>query len=724
MNDSSLVAPQRRPALRADWPELLASMRFAIALLTIICVASVIGTVLKQGEPLVNYVDAFGPFWAEVFGALGLFRIYSAGWFLLILAFLVLSTSLCIARNAPKFWADFQTLKEHVRASSLKAFHHKAQGLAEGDVRQAAQRVEQTLSHLGWQIKVQDRTAQPSVDVSAPAGIMVAARKGRSNKLGYIAAHMAIVLICVGGLLDGDLMSSLQARWMGLTPYNGGESVAPHSLSVRNPAFRAQLFVPEGQQSSSAVLNLDMGTLLQPLPFDVELKKFVVEYYDTGMPRRFASEVVIHDREDQSRQAATIEVNKPFVYKGYNIFQSSFEDGGSLVDLIPLPLNVPSAQAAHIKTLTAEPLKLVVGSGGVVLPSVFTPGQELRLELTGLRPINVENRGDLTSAEATAAGSSWTRHLGSGDRGDTNKHLVNVGPQITYKLRDAAGQAIEFQNYMLPVEMDGIRVFLLGMRETAEEPFRYLRIPADENMQIQGWLRLKQALSDAGLRQQAAAALARVRSPAGEEALRQQLQESALRVLDLFAGQGRRPKDATTPAAPMAGFDALTAFIEEVVPPAEQARMSETLLRLLNASLFELNNLARQREGLAALLPDDPATAAFMTPAVVALSDVGHYPSPVIFIPQSFEQRQASVFQVTRAPGQTVVYLGCALLIVGVFAMLYIRERRVWVWLQETDERTHWSVALSSTRQTLDTDHEFDQIRQQLSAALAPSSAA
>jgi hypothetical protein len=48
--------------------ELLSSMRFAISLLTIICIASVIGTVLKQHEPAVNYVNQFGPFWAEVPG--------------------------------------------------------------------------------------------------------------------------------------------------------------------------------------------------------------------------------------------------------------------------------------------------------------------------------------------------------------------------------------------------------------------------------------------------------------------------------------------------------------------------------------------------------------------------------------------------------------------------------------------------------------------------------
>jgi len=49
--------------------ELFSSMRFAIALLTVICIASIIGTVLKQGEPGANYVNQFGPFWSQVFRA-------------------------------------------------------------------------------------------------------------------------------------------------------------------------------------------------------------------------------------------------------------------------------------------------------------------------------------------------------------------------------------------------------------------------------------------------------------------------------------------------------------------------------------------------------------------------------------------------------------------------------------------------------------------------------
>lgn len=89
---SSATLARHSPA--RELLDLFASMRFAIALLTVICISSVIGTVVNQGEAMGSYIDKFGPFWAALFGRLGLFTVYSAPWFLAILAFLVVSTSL------------------------------------------------------------------------------------------------------------------------------------------------------------------------------------------------------------------------------------------------------------------------------------------------------------------------------------------------------------------------------------------------------------------------------------------------------------------------------------------------------------------------------------------------------------------------------------------------------------------------------------------------------
>ncbi|HKR39668.1 MAG TPA: cytochrome c biogenesis protein ResB, partial [Paraburkholderia sp.] len=65
--------------------ELISSMRFAIALLVVLAIASIIGTVLTQDDPYPNYVNQFGPFWADIFRSLSLYTVYSAWWFMTIL---------------------------------------------------------------------------------------------------------------------------------------------------------------------------------------------------------------------------------------------------------------------------------------------------------------------------------------------------------------------------------------------------------------------------------------------------------------------------------------------------------------------------------------------------------------------------------------------------------------------------------------------------------------
>ena len=371
--------------------DLLASMRFAIALLTVICIASAIGTVIQQGQPLVNYVDQFGPFWAEVFGVLGLYRVYSTPWFLVILAFLVTSTSLCIARNAPKILADWRTFKEHIRVQGLQAFHHKAQGSLPADRDLAQQRVTAWLTQAGWRVRAQVRGEEGG----AGAGVMLAARHGAVNKLGYLAAHSAIVLVCIGGLLDGDLIVKVQAWSQGLQPFSGGAETAHSRLSVSNPAYRAQLFVPEGQRSSSAVIGLDEGMLVQPLPFEVELRKFTVDYYSTGMPKRFASDIVIHDPRTHEAKPFTVEVNHPVTYDGVTIFQSSFEDGGSTVRLRPYNLSGAASADSHVieGTVGGQPIPILDDAGAAVAA---------QLEIGGLRVINVE---DMAQAQRQPAAS-------------------------------------------------------------------------------------------------------------------------------------------------------------------------------------------------------------------------------------------------------------------------------------------------------------------------------
>jgi cytochrome c biogenesis protein len=682
-----------RPSVTRELLDLLSSMRFAITLLSVICIASVIGTVLRQSEPMGNYINQFGPFWAEVFGRIGLYTVYSAPWFLVILAFLVLSTSLCIARNTPKIIADLKSYKEGVREQSLQAHHHKAIGELPSNPPMALAEIGATLTRLGWKARVQQRDH----------GTMIAARRGAANKLGYLSAHSAIVLILVGGVLDGNAMVKLAMWAQGKQLYSGSGMVSDvrpeHRLSAANPSFRGNVSVAEGQRQGIAVLSLPSGVALQDLPFDIELKKFRVDYYPTGMPKSFASDIVIHD--GGTLREATVKVNEPVVHKGLAIYQSSFEDGGSKLQFKALPL-----------------------TGGAALPLEGRVGTKMKfgdqtLELDGLRVINVENlASDGSAANASGAdvrkvdlGERFSKHLGSGAKTDTEKVLHNVGPSFSYKLRDAAGQAREFNNYMLPVELDGHKLFLAGMRETPAENFRYLRMPADENGSLDGWLRLRQALAQPALRDAAARAYTVSATPPGQPQMTEQLELTARRALGLFSGAAAKPGEGDKDGV-KGGLPALSRFIESDVPEVDRQRVSEVLLRILNGSLFELHQLARERAGLQPAAAD-AAMQAFMTQAVLSLSDSLYYPAPMLLQLENFEQVQASVFQVARAPGQKLVYLGALLLIVGVFAMLYIKERRLWVWIAPSADPASSQVrmAMSSTRESPDNATLFAHLK-------------
>lgn len=702
MSDSpSRARISTRPSWRSAG-DLLASMRFAIALLTVICIASVIGTVLKQHEPLPNYVNQFGPFWAELFLALKLNAVYSAWWFLLILAFLVTSTSLCIARHAPKYLKDLRNYKENIREHSLQAFAHKASADVGEPAEAAARRMGDTLVRGGWKVKLQQR------DTPQGTGFMLAAKTGAAHKIGYIAAHSAIVLICLGGLLDGDLIVRAQ-MWLGnKTPYQGSGRISDvpeqHRLSRDNPTFRGNLMVAEGTQAGTAILSQSDGVLLQELPFAVELKKFIVEYYSTGMPKLFASEVVIHDRATGAQIPRRIEVNHPASYKGIEIYQSSFDDGGSRVKLRAVPMVAGTAPFSVEGTI-----------GGSTQLSESQGGQQLVLEYTELRTINVENFGankqaggvDVRKVDLRSAVES---RLGAGHKTATEKELRNIGPSIGYKLRDAAGQAREYQNYMVPVDTgDGHLVYLLGVRESPSEPFRYLRVPADDQSSLQGFFRLRAALADPALRERAVQRYVRQAVADDRADLRGQLAASALRAVTLFAGSAA----AAEGGKPDGGLQAISQFMEANVPEAERNKASEVLVRILNGVLFELAQISREQAGVKPLEPGEQ-TLSFMTQSVFALSDAQFYPAPLAFMLEDFTQVQASVFQVARAPGKNVVYLGCAFLILGVFAMLYVRDRRLWIWVRPAGAASHATMALSSNRKTLDTDREFDQLREKL----------
>ncbi|MFD2365440.1 cytochrome c biogenesis protein ResB [Pseudoduganella sp. GCM10020061] len=684
---------RQRSRLSADIVELLSSMRFAISLLTVISIASVIGTVLKQNEPMPNYVNQFGPFWFEVFGKLDLYTVYSAWWFLLIMAFLVVSTSLCIVRTTPKLLKDMRSWRENIREISLRNFHHQAEWVAPLARPALAQQTAERLAHSGYATRI----------VEKDGATLVTAKKGAGSRYGYIFAHSAIVIIMLGGMLDSELPIRFQQWAFDKTPFSGSGLISAipekHRLGVQNPTFRGNTQISEGQASDVAIIPQGEGVMLQELPITIQLKKFHIDFYSTGMPKLFASDVVVRDKETGKTFPATIKVNQPLLYKGLAVYQSSFEDGGTKLKVSGYPLTGSASAPFDIDGVVHEstPLKQA--------------GDEYTIEWTGFRPFNVENVTG-NDPRAVTQGESLNEQLartlgqatGSAGKTANNKDLQNVGPSVQYKLRDKTGQAREYQNYMQPVTLDGVQMFLSGMRSSPADNFSYLRIPADDEYSVRDWMRLRAALHTPEMREQAARRYAERAMPnAGpSDQLAGQLAQSALKGINIFAGV----------EGDQGGFIAVARFLDQL-PEADRENAARIYMKILNGTMWELWQAARAKDGLPPV-PADQKHAQFLQLATNALADSVFYGAPVYLKLEEFTEVKASVLQITRSPGKTVVYIGCLLLTLGVFAMFYIRERRIWVWLRDDAQGSHALMAMSTQRKTLDFEQEFNDIKAKL----------
>ena len=652
--------------------ELLSSMRFAISLLSILAVASIIGTVLKQAEPYNNYIIQFGPFWFEAYEKLGLYDVYHAAWFLVILTFLVASTSVCIYRNAPNFAREMKSFREHVSEQSLNAFKHKHEATTTQTPEALAASAQRYLEGQGYKVK----------NLPREEGVLLAAKAGSWNRLGYFLAHSAIVMICIGGLMDGNLIFKVQqllgTKKIETRDIPQSQVPAISRLSPSNPSFRGSVQIPEGSSADVVFLNVADGYLVQDLPFTVALKQFRIEHYTTGQPKNFESDIELFDRSGKKIRSATIAVNHPLIQDGIAIYQASFADGGTRLNLRGWNLFAPTASSFPIEGTVHQNATLTSASG------------DSTLEFIDFRPFNIEDIG----GGAAATGNAMSV-LGGSPVGD-KKHLRNVGPSFQYKLRDSRGQAREFSNYMLPLELDGRWYMMSGVRDAPNEAFRYLRMPLDADGNLESFMRLRGALLNPALRPEIAANFAHQALPqnAWGTEIEGKLTHSAEQVLALFA---------------KGGFQPLGKFIEEKVPAAEREKAAGTYLRILELAGFEALKIANRQANLPAPKADD-ATGWLVRDTLNSVSDMFVYGAPIYLQLMNYDEVKASGLQLTRSPGKKVVYFGSLLLTLGVFFMLFVRERRVWLLIKPG----HALLAMSSAKHTIDFEKEFTQHAQAL----------
>ncbi|PCJ31448.1 MAG: cytochrome C biogenesis protein ResB [Gammaproteobacteria bacterium] len=639
----------------------LGTMDLAITLLLVLAVASVIGTVLQQNQPYTDYMIKFGPFWFELFEQAGLYDVYSSLWFLAILVLLVISTSICVTRNTPRMLQDMLSFRSQIQEKSLRAMQHSKQWTVNNSIENSLDDAETELKKQGFRVRRKEKDNQ----------VIISSMRGGMNRLGYIFTHLAIIVICIGGLFDSNLYLKL-AEWQGkikIETRNLATADVPDisRLAVGKQAFRGSIHIPEGRSSDHVFIAVRDGYLVQKLPFRVEVKDFRIEHYPTGQPKSFESDLVVYDDDLAQPLETTISVNHPLIYKGYAIYQASFSDGGTGLELQVWPLSYQTESAeVDVSIDVFERRKMQWGKSS------------LQLEITSFRPFNINP--DPTE--------------------DDPNNLRDFGPSFGYKLRSETGEASEYINYMLPVPRKGREFYLSGVRSSPAEEFGYLYLPIGEEGDLSEFNAFLATLRDseqvnAVARTMMLETLSTVADGRNEK-LEQVLQDTLVMLIKMFT-EG--------------GFTVVTQFIETTLPEAEKEALGPAYLGMLRQMLARLyfNSL----EGVDTSTVSDEQLL-FLQDAVDAIGSFSRYGAPVYLSLSNYNHIQASGLQIAQSPGKSTVYFGCALLIIGVFLLFYVPQRRLWLCFSKKGDTVELILAGMSNRDPREFEQFFETMFQQL----------
>jgi len=250
---------------------------------------------------------------------------------------------------------------------------------------------------------------------------------------------------------------------------------------------------------------------------------------------------------------------------------------------------------------------------------------------------------------------------------------------------------------------------LSGMRESVAEAFRYLYIPADKNGSVKRFMQFYADIqnnekSDKAIRETVANLIGGLEADQRKD-IAEGMFLTTRRLVDLFIS---------------GGFTAISQHIEKNVPADKRQSAAQTYLDILRQTLGTVYIAMLGEEGVDLEQDISQADSDFFDEAINTLGSIHAYGAPFYLEMQDFEHIQAAGLQIARAPGKGVIVLGCVMLIVGIFIMFYIQQKRCWVWVGKQAGGNEYDVIVAGTsnRNERDFAQDFISLKERLGRRL------
>jgi cytochrome c biogenesis protein len=289
----------------------------------------------------------------------------------------------------------------------------------------------------------------------------------------------------------------------------------------------------------------------------------------------------------------------------------------------------------------------------------------------------------------------------------TGKKVKNLGPSVQFKIRDAAGQAVEYENYLLAIDRDNAWYQVSKFRHSMAEEFEFLMIPLDDNQSLKRFMNFLSLINNPkGLDDVLDASIAQETDATKREQLTTQ-KRFMQQLINLFRARG---------------FDGIHAYLDKAVAADKREETFQKYLEVLTVAMQGLYIKTLEAEGMPSGQETTEAQRRFFADSVEAINSLSNYGPPMLFEISGVQQRESSGLQITKSPGKNVVFFGSFMLIMGVFLLFYVRPQRLWLLVHhDALGNTEVIFAGKDAKDDLLLQETFDSLLQQhQSATLSP----
>jgi cytochrome c biogenesis protein len=278
-----------------DWAskiwDFLTSLKLVVILLLILSVLSIAGTIVEQNKPLQEYYRFYQPGTVALFSNLGLFDMYHSWWFSACLTLLALNITACTMDR-------YRGIMTGMRKRNLILDEKLSKSL------QNLTTIRYSLTLADAETKMLELTSKrfsgkPVVTTAQDGGKHYFWEKGKYTRLAFFLTHLSILIIFLGAATGSFF------------------------------GYKAYVNILEGESISQVETRAGKT---QHLNFQVKCNTFHAEFYPSGMPMDYRSDLsIIQNGKEVIRK--TIRVNDPLTFEGITFYQSSY---GGLPDQVAI----------------------------------------------------------------------------------------------------------------------------------------------------------------------------------------------------------------------------------------------------------------------------------------------------------------------------------------------------------------------------------------------------